>query len=81
MFLAWLNINLELLKIGCNQIKNVGTGTGLEKLPPPKKSSASLGNKDKKHLCDQWHGMAPCKSPSCCTVNQKTGCLSISKQK
>ena len=22
MFLAWLNINLELLKIGCNQTKN-----------------------------------------------------------
>ena len=42
----------------------------------PWKSSASLGNnKDKKHSRDQWHGMASCKSPSCYTVNQKTGCL------
>ena len=24
MFLAWLNINLELLKIGCNQTEYVG---------------------------------------------------------
>ena len=82
LILAWLNINFELLKIGCNQTRYVGRGTCLEWLPPPEKSSASLGdNKDKKYLCDQWHGMASCKSPSCCTVNQKTGCLGTSKQK
>ena len=33
MFLTWLNINLELLKIGCNQTKYVGSGTYLEWLP------------------------------------------------
>ena len=44
MVLAWLNINLELLKIGCNQTKYVGRGTCLEWFPPPEKSSASLGN-------------------------------------
>ena len=59
LILAWLNINFELLKIGCNQTRYVGRSTCLELLPPPEKSSASLGdNKDKKHLCDQWHGMA-----------------------
>ena len=64
------------VKIGCNQARYVSRGTCLEWLPPPDKSSASLGNnKDKKHLCDQWHVMAYCKSPSCCTVNQKTECL------
>ena len=26
MFLAWLNINLGLLRIGCNQTKYVGRG-------------------------------------------------------
>ena len=51
LILAWLNINFKLLKIGCNQTKCVGRGTCLEWLPPPEKSSASLGdNKDKKHL-------------------------------
>ena len=54
LILAWLNINFELLKIGCNQTRYVGRGTCLEWLPPPEKSSASLGdNKDKKYLCDQ----------------------------
>ena len=33
MFLAWSNINLKLLKIGCNQTKYVGRGTCLEWLP------------------------------------------------
>ena len=52
LILAWLNINFELLKIGCNQARYVGTCLGW--LPPPEKSSASLGdNKDKNHLCDQ----------------------------
>ena len=68
-----VKFNFELLKIGCNQASYVGRGACLEWLPLPEKSSASLGdNKDKKHLRDQWHGMASCKSPSC-TVNQKTG--------
>ena len=49
--LTWLNINLKILKIGCNQTRYVGRGTSLEWLPPPGKSSASLGNnKDKKAL-------------------------------
>ena len=74
LILAWLNINFELWKIGCKQTRYVGRGTCLEWLLPPEKSSASLGdNKDKKHLRDQWHGMASCKAPSCSTVNQKTG--------
>ena len=30
MFLIWLNINLELLKIGCNLTKYVGKDTCLE---------------------------------------------------
>ena len=34
MFLTWLNINLELLKVGCSQTKYVGRGTCLEWLPP-----------------------------------------------
>ena len=34
MFLAWLNINFELLKIGGNQTKFVGRDTCLEWLPP-----------------------------------------------
>ena len=51
LIFVWLNINFELLKIGCNQSRYVGTDTCLEWLPPPEKSSASLGdNKDKKHL-------------------------------
>ena len=29
-FLAWLNISLELLKLGCNQTKYVSRGTCLE---------------------------------------------------
>ena len=33
-FLACLNINLELLKIGCNQTRYVDRGTCLEWLPP-----------------------------------------------
>ena len=82
LILTWLNINFELLKIGCNQTRYVSRGTCLEWLPPPEKSSAFLrDNKDKKYLCDQWHGMVSCKSPSCCSVNQKTGCLGTSKQK
>ena len=44
MFLAWLNINLELLKIGCNQTKYVGRGTCLVWLPAPEKSSVSPVN-------------------------------------
>ena len=80
LILAWLNINFELLKIGCNQARYVGRGICLGW--PPGKSCASLGdNKDKKHLCDQWHGMVSCKSTICCTVNQKTGCLGTSKQR
>ena len=52
--LAWLNINFELLKIGCNPTRYVSRGTCIEWLPPPEKSSTSLGNnKDKKYLCDQ----------------------------
>ena len=48
LILAWLNINFKLLKIGCNQTRYVGRGISLEWLPPPEKSSASLGdNKDK----------------------------------
>ena len=62
MFLTWLNISLELLKIGCNQTKYVGRGTCPEWLPPPEKSSACPA------LCDQWHGMVPCKSHKCCRV-------------
>ena len=82
LILTWLNINLELLKIGCNQTRYLSRDTSSELLPPPEKSSPSLGNnKNKKHLCGQWHGMASCKSPSCCTVNQKTGCLGTTKQK
>ena len=80
--LRWLNINLKLLKIGCNQTRYVSRGTCLEWLPPPEKSYVSLSNnKDKNHFCDQWHGMASCKSPSFYTVNKKTGCLVISQQK
>ena len=60
--LTWLNSNFELLKIACNQARCVGRGPCLEWLPPPEKSSASLGdNKDKKHLVT--NGMA------CCPVN------------
>ena len=82
LILVWLNINFELLKICCNQNRYVGRSTCLEWLPPPEKFSASLGdNKDKKHLREQWHGIASCKSPSCSTVNQKTGCLGTSKQR
>ena len=44
MFLSWLIINFELVKLGCNQIRYVGRGTCLEWLPPPEKSSASPGN-------------------------------------
>ena len=66
LILAWLSINFD----GCNKARYVGRGTCLGWLSPPEKSSASLGdNKDKKLLCDPWHGMAPCKSPSCWTVN------------
>ena len=57
LILAWLNINFQLLKTGCNQARFVGRGTCLEWLPPPEKSSASLGDyKDKKHLVT--NGMA-----------------------
>ena len=70
MFLAWLNINLKLLKISCNQTKYVSRGTCLEWLPPPEISSASLGNNKGgwEALGDQWHGMVSCKSHKCCTV-------------
>ena len=73
MFLTWLNINLELLKIVCNQTRYVSRGTCLEWLPPPKKSSASMGNnKDGwEALGDQWHGMLSCKSHKCCTVRDR----------
>ena len=70
MFLAWLNINLKLLKIGCYQDKYVGRDTCLEWLPPPEKSSASLGNNkgDWEALGDQWHGMVSCEATvKCCT--------------
>ena len=70
MFLAWLNINLGLLKITYNQTKYVGRGRCLEWLPPLEKFSASLGD-DKggwEALGDLWHGMASCKSHKCCTV-------------
>ena len=43
LILAWLNINLESLIIGCNQDRYVSRGTCLELLPPLGKSSASLG--------------------------------------
>ena len=73
---------LRTIKIGCNQTRYLGRETSLEWLPPPEKSSASLGdNKDKKQLCDHWHGMASCKSSRCFTVNQKTGCLGTSMQR
>ena len=69
MFLAWLDINLELVKIGCNQTKYLGRGTCLEWLPPPESSSASLGNKGVwEALGDQWHGMVSCKPHKCCTM-------------
>ena len=59
LILTWLKINFKLLKIGCNEARYVGRGTCLEWLPPPEKSSASLGdNKDKKHLLTNgmaWH--------------------------
>ena len=35
MFLTWLNVSLELSKIGFNQTKYVGRGTCLEWLPVP----------------------------------------------
>ena len=44
MFLAWLNVNLELLKTGCNHTKYVARGICLEWLLAPEKSPASLGN-------------------------------------
>ena len=66
--LTWLNINFELLKIGCNQTRYFGRGTCLEWSPPPEKSSASLGgNKDEKHLVT--NGMVSCKSHKCCTLS------------
>ena len=66
--LTWLNINFELLKIGCNQTWYVSRGTCLEWLPPPEKFSAPLGNnKDKKHFVT--NGMVSCKSHKCCTVS------------
>ena len=33
LILAWLNINFELLKIGCNQVRYVSRGTCLGWLP------------------------------------------------
>ena len=70
MFLPWLNIKLELLKIGCNQTKYVNRGTCPEWLPPPDKSSASQGNNKGgwEALGDQMHGMVSCKPHKCCTV-------------
>ena len=54
LILTWLNMNFELLKIDSNQTRYVSRGTCFEWLPPPEKSSASLGDKkDKKHLCEQ----------------------------
>ena len=62
----------------CNQTRYVSKGACMNDCHPP----TSLGNnKDKKHLCDLWHGMSSCESPSCCTVNQKTECIGTSKQK
>ena len=63
MFLAWSNINLEQLKIGCIQTRYVSKDTCLEWLPLPQKSSASLGNNKGgwEILGDQWHGMVSCK--------------------
>ena len=59
LILAWLIIKFELLKIGCSQARYVGRGTCQGWLPPPEKSSASMGdNKDKKHLVTNsmaWH--------------------------
>ena len=73
MFLAWLNINLEMLKIGCNQTEYAGRGTCPEWLPPPEKSSAPPGNNKGawEALGDQWHGMVPCKPHKCCTVRDR----------
>ena len=34
LILAWLNINLKLLKIGCNQTRYVSRGTCLQWLQP-----------------------------------------------
>ena len=36
LILTWLNINLKLLKIGCNQARYVSRGTCQERLPPPR---------------------------------------------
>ena len=59
LILTWLNINFELLKIGCNQTRYVSRGTCLEWLPPQEKCSVSLGNnKHKKHLVT--NGMTWC---------------------
>ena len=58
--LTWLNINLKLLKIGCNQTRYVRRGTCLEWFLPPEKSSVSLGNnKDKKHLVTNGTAWCP----------------------
>ena len=43
LVLTCLNINLELLIVGCNQGRCVSRGTCLECLPRLDKSSASLG--------------------------------------
>ena len=70
MFLTWLNINLELLKNGCNQPRYVGRGTCLEWLLPLGNFSASLGNKvGWEAHGDQWHGMVSCKPQKCGTVS------------
>ena len=80
LILAWLNINFVLLKIGRNQARYVGRGTCLRWLPPPEKSSASLGdNKDEKHLLTNsmvWH---PVSHTSDAQGWVTTGSLTVSK--
>ena len=61
LILAWLSINFELLKTGCNQARYVGRDTCLRNL---EKSSASLDDKkDKKHLVTNgmtWRPVRTC---------------------
>ena len=62
LILTWLSISLKLLKIGCNQTRYVSRGICLEWLPPPEKSSASLGYKGGwEALGEQWNDMVSCK--------------------
>ena len=53
MFLTWLNINLELLKIGCNQTTKLSRQRHMPRMVATSgKSSASLNNKG--GWADRW---------------------------